>query len=135
MDLDQARAFLAANHHAVMHTYRADGGPHLTPVSVGVDGAGRAIVSGTETRVKVRNLRRDPRASICVMTERFYGEWVQVEGTATIVSLPEAMDPLVDYYRRVAGKEHPDWDEYREAMRRDRRVLIRIDLERVVASA
>jgi PPOX class probable F420-dependent enzyme len=135
MDLEQARKFLAANHHVVMHTYRSDGGPHLTPVDAGIDEQGRAILSATETRVKVANLRRDPRTSLCVMDDRFYGPWVQVEGTATIVSLPEAMDGLVDYYRRVAGKEHPDWNEYREAMERDRRVLVRIDLERVVASA
>jgi PPOX class probable F420-dependent enzyme len=135
MDLERARKFLAANHHTVIHTYRGDGGPHLTPVDVGIDEDGRAILSATETRVKVANLRRDRRVSLCVLSDRFYGPWLQVEGTATIVSLPEAMDGLIDYYRRVAGKEHPDWEEYREAMERDRRVLVRIDLERVVASA
>jgi PPOX class probable F420-dependent enzyme len=135
MDLDQARHFLATNHRSVIQTVRADGGPHLTPVDVGIDERGRAILSGTETRVKVANLRRDPRVSLCVLSDRFYGPWVQVEGTATIVSLPEAMEGLIDYYRRVAEKEHPDWDDYREAMERDRRVLVRIDLERVVASS
>lgn len=135
MDLHEAREFLAANHRTVIHTYRSDGGPHLTPVDAGIDERGRAILSATETRVKVLNLRRDPRASLCVLSDGFYGPWIQVEGTATIVSMPEALDGLIDYYRRVAGKEHPDWDEYREAMERDRRVLVRIDLERVVASA
>src|SRR6266511_2516161 len=102
---------------------------HLTLVTCGVDGEGRAIISSTEDRVKVRNLRRDPRASMCVMSDRFFGGGVQVHGSASIVSLPEAMEPLIDYFRRAAGKEHPDWDEYRRAMEREHRVLIRIDIE------
>jgi PPOX class probable F420-dependent enzyme len=77
----------------------------------------------------VRNLRRDPRATLCVFVEAFRGPWVQIEGTAEIVTLPEAMEPLVDYYRRLAG-EHPDWDDYRRAMTADRRALIRITIER-----
>ena len=77
----------------------------------------------------VRNLRRDPRAALCVFVEAFRGPWVQIEGTAEIVTLPEAMEPLVDYYRRLAG-EHPDWDDYRRAMTADRRALIRITIER-----
>ncbi len=90
-----------------------------------MDDEGRIIVSTRETAVKTRNLRRDPRAVLCVITQRFYGDWVQVSGTADILSLPEAMEPLVDYYRGIAG-EHPDWDEYREAMRAQQRVLVRI---------
>jgi PPOX class probable F420-dependent enzyme len=128
MDIDTARLFLRDNHRAVLATFRSDGRPQLSPVGVGVDGEGRAVVSSRETAYKVRNLRRDPRASMCVMNE-FYGPWIQVEGTATVVSLPEAMEPLVDYYRAVAG-EHPDWEDYRRAMERERRVIVRIDLER-----
>lgn len=79
--------------------------------------------------MKTKNLRRDPRASVCVMTEGFYGPWVLVEGRAAVVPLPEAMEGLVDYYRRVAG-EHPDWDEYRAAMEKERRVFIRITIDR-----
>jgi PPOX class probable F420-dependent enzyme len=97
---------------------------------VGVDSAGRAVISSRQTAYKVQNLRRDPRASLCVLSDGFYGPWAQVEGTATVVSLPDAMELLVDYYRSLAG-EHPDWDDYRHAMERDRRVLVRIDLERV----
>jgi PPOX class probable F420-dependent enzyme len=130
MDTEAARRFLKDNHRAVLATRRRDGGLQMSPVTVGVDEPGRAIVSSTESRVKTRNLRRDPRASLCVMTDRFFGAWVQIDGTATIVSLPEAMDRLVDYYRRIAG-EHPDWDEFREAMARERRVLLRINIERV----
>jgi PPOX class probable F420-dependent enzyme len=130
MDIDEARSFLQQNHRAVMATRRGDGSPHLSLVSCGLDGEGRVIISSTEDRVKVKNLRRDVRASLCVMRDPFFGGGVQVDGTATIVSLPDAMEPLVDYFRRVAGKEHDDWDEYRRAMEQDRRVLIRIDIER-----
>ncbi len=130
MDMEQARSFLQENHRAVLASRRPDGNLHLTLVTCGLDGEGRAIISSTEDRVKVKNLRRDPRASLCVMRDRFFGGGVQVHGSASIVSLPEAMEPLIDYYRRVAGTEHPDWDEYRRAMQSERRVLIRIDIER-----
>jgi PPOX class probable F420-dependent enzyme len=79
--------------------------------------------------MKTKNLKRDPRASLCVISDGFFGEWVQVDGTATVVSLPDALDGLVDYYRRIAG-EHPDWDDYRNAMQREQRVLVRVGLER-----
>jgi PPOX class probable F420-dependent enzyme len=130
MDIDEARGFLKANHKAVLATFRPEASLHLSLVLAGVDGEGRAIISSTEDRVKVRNLRRDPRASLCAMPDRFFGGGVQVHGTATVVSLPEAMEPLIDYYRRSAGREHEDWEEYRRAMERERRVLIRIEIER-----
>jgi PPOX class probable F420-dependent enzyme len=125
MDILQAREFVRQNHNAVLATTRTDGSPQLSPVTVGVDDAGRVVISTRETAVKTRNLRRDPRAVVCVVTQRFYGDWVQLSGTAEIVSLPEAMEPLVDYYRRISG-EHPDWDEYRAAMRSEQRVVVRI---------
>jgi PPOX class probable F420-dependent enzyme len=129
MDLDAAREVLASQHHAVLHTYRRDGTAQLSPVTANVDADGRAIISTRQAAFKVKNLRRDPRAALCVMADGFFGKWVQIDGTASIVDLPEAMDLLVDYYRRTAG-EHPDWDEYRTAMEREKRVLIRIDIER-----
>lgn len=129
MDLEAARRFLEEHHRAVMATRYPDGSLQLTPVLSTIDGRGRAVVSTRETAYKVANLRRDRRVSLCVFTDRFFGSWVQVDGTAEVISLPEAMEPLVDYYRRVAG-EHEDWEEYREAMRRERRVLVRIKLER-----
>jgi PPOX class probable F420-dependent enzyme len=130
MDVDEARAFLRANHRAVLGTYFTDGRVQLSPVTVGVDAAGHAVVSTRETAVKVRNLRRDPRATLCVMNDGFYGRWVLIEGEATVVSLPEAMEALVTYYRDISG-EHPDWDDYRAAMVRDRRVVVRIAMDRV----
>jgi len=120
---------MRVHHRAVLATSRSDGRPQLSPVTVGVAGDGRVLVSTRETAIKTKNLARDPRASLCVMTDRFFGEWLQAEGTAEIIRLPEAMEMLVDYYRRIAG-EHPDWEDYRQAMRRDRRVIVAITLTR-----
>jgi PPOX class probable F420-dependent enzyme len=128
MDIDVARTFIKGNHRAVMMTYRQDGRPQLSPMLAGVDAAGRVIVSTREPTYKVRNLRRDSRVSLCVFTERYFGEWIQIEGRAEIIAMPEALEPLIDYYRRVVG-EHPDWDDYRQAMARDQRVLLRITIE------
>ena len=97
----------------------------MSPVLVAVDDDGRILISTRETAVKVRNVRRDGRIWLCVLPDGFFGRWVQVEGHVEVLSLPEAMDGLVDYYRRVAG-EHDDWDDYRLAMQRERRVLLRV---------
>ncbi len=129
MDLERAREFMRVHHRAVLATSRSDGLPQLSPVTVGVGDDGRVLISTRETAIKTKNLARDPRASLCVLTDRFFGEWLQAEGTAEIVHLPEAMDLLVDYYRRVSG-EHPDWDDYRQAMVRDRRVIVAVTLTR-----
>jgi PPOX class probable F420-dependent enzyme len=128
MDLEDARAFMRENHHAVLATRRSDG-IQQSPVLVAVDDEGRAIISSRETAIKVKNLRRDPWAQVCVFTDRFFGPWIYAEGRAEVVSLPEAMDPLIDYYKRFPG-ENPDWNDYRERMRREQRVLIRITLDR-----
>ena len=128
MDVAEARELIRANHHGVLATRRADGRPQLSPVAAAIDDAGRVVISTRETAMKTHNLRRDPQASLCVFTDGFFGAWAQVDGRATVVSLPEAMEPLVDYYRSVAG-EHPDWDDYRAAMQREGRVLVRIDIE------
>ncbi|HVF14573.1 MAG TPA: PPOX class F420-dependent oxidoreductase [Acidimicrobiales bacterium] len=128
MDIDKARQFIRENHSAVLATYRADGRPQMSPVGAAVDDDGMVGVSSRETAYKVKNLRRDPRVSLLVTMANSW-EWIQVDGTASVLSLPEAMEPLVDHYRRVAG-EHPDWDDYRAAMERERRLLIRIEIER-----
>jgi PPOX class probable F420-dependent enzyme len=129
VDLDKAREYLRSNHHAVLATLRRDGTPQMSPVGCTVDADGRVVVSSRETAIKVKNLRREPRAWLCVFPDSFYGGFVQVEGSVDVVSLPEAMEGLVDYYRSIAG-EHPDWDDYRRAMEREQRVLIRLDLTR-----
>jgi len=129
MQLERAREFIGVNHRAVLATNRSDGRPQLSPVTAGVGADGRVLISTRETAIKTKNLARDPRVSLCVMNDGFYGDWIQAEGTAEIIRLPEAMDLLVDYYRRISG-EHPDWDDYRNAMRRDRRVVVAITLTR-----
>jgi PPOX class probable F420-dependent enzyme len=129
MDLDEARAVVRAQHRAVLATLKRDGSPQMSPVTAGVDDDGRILVSSRETAYKVRNLRRDPRVWLCVFPDEFYGRWVQVDGRTEVVSLPAALPLLEDYYRRLSG-EHPDWDDYRAAMERERRVLLRIELER-----
>lgn len=128
MDVTEAQSFLQEHHRAVMHTYREDGSPQLSPVAVAVDDEGRALVSTREPSIKVTNLERDARTSLCVFTDAFFGPWVRIDGRAEIVHLPDAMELLVDYYRRVAG-EHDDWDDYRRAMEEERRVLVRITIE------
>ena len=129
MDAQEARDFISKNHRAVLATYRADGSPQMSPIAADVDPEGMVVVSSRETAMKTKNLRRDPRASVLVLSENWYGQWVQVDGRAAIVSLPEAMEGLVEYYRRVAG-EHENWGEYRAAMEKERRVLIRISVHR-----
>jgi PPOX class probable F420-dependent enzyme len=129
VDLDSARDFLRTHHRAVLATTRQDGRPQLSPVMVGIDGEGRVQISTRETAIKTKNLRRDPRAVLCVFTDGFFGPWIQVEGIAEVISLPAAMDLLVDYYRRISG-EHPDWADYRGAMERERRVMVRISVDR-----
>lgn len=125
MDLDAARDHIRQHSHAVLATLRADGTPQMSPVVAGVDADGRVVVSSRETAMKVKNLRRSPTASLCAFTDAFFGPWVQVDGDVEIVSLPEAMEPLVDYYRRISG-EHPDWGEYRQSMLDEQRCLIRV---------
>lgn len=129
MDLDTARGFLRENPRSILATRRHDGTPQMSPVAHGVADDGRVMVSSRETAFKVRNLRRDPRVSLCAIPEAWYGEWIQVDGTATILSLPDAMEVLVDYYRRLRG-EHPNWDDYRDAMRKEQRCMIQITMER-----
>ena len=127
MDIDAALDFVRTRHHAVLSTLKGDGTPQLSPVTVGVDAGGHVVISTRQTAYKVRNIRRDPRVWLCVFPDRFYGEWAQIEGTAAIVELPEAMEGLVDYYRGISG-EHPDWDDYRAAMEKERRVLLRVTI-------
>jgi len=127
VDLDAARSFVRDNPRAVLATLKRDGTPQMSPVLAVVDGEGRVVVSTRETAYKVKNLRRTPRAWLCVLPEGFFGPWVQLDGDVEVVPLPEAMDLLVDYYRRAQG-EHPDWDDYRAAMEREQRCVLRLSL-------
>jgi len=123
VDPNGAREFVSQNHHAVMATRRRDGGPQLSPIVVGSDAQGNLVVSSRETAVKVRNLMRDPKYDLAVFTNNFFGPWISIRGEAKVIHLPEALPGLEQYYRSVSG-EHPDWDEYRSAMAKERRVLV-----------
>ncbi len=125
VDRDALLEFLRPRHRVVLLTTRADGRPQSSPVSAGLDAQGRLVISTYPERAKVANIRRDPRVSACVLSDDWNGPWVQVDGTAEVLDLPEALEPLVEYFRSISG-EHPDWDEYREAMRRQGKSLIRI---------
>jgi PPOX class probable F420-dependent enzyme len=129
MEISEALAFVRANHRGVLVTFGPSGRVQTSPVVAAVDGDDRVAISSRETAFKVKNLLRDPRATYCGFGDSFFGSWIQVDGRAEIVSLPEAMDGLIAYYREISG-DHPDWDEYRNAMERERRVLVRITIER-----
>jgi PPOX class probable F420-dependent enzyme len=129
VDIGRAVSFIAGNPRAVLATTRSDGRPQLSPVVAAVDADGRVLISTRETAIKAKNLARDPRASLCVINDGFFGEWVQAEGNAELIHLPEALPLLEEYYRRISG-EHPDWEDYRAAMRRDKRLIVRITIDR-----
>ncbi len=129
VSLDGLLEFIRPRNHWVMTTVRQDGRPQISPVTGGVGPDGNLLVSTYPSRDKVHNLRRDPRTTICVLSDHFGGAWVQVDGSATITDVPEAVDGMVDYFRSVSG-EHSDWDEYRSAMLRQGKCLISIGVER-----
>ena len=126
---EDALDFIRRHHRGVLATYRKDGQVQMSPVLAAVDAESRVVVSTRDGAMKTINLRRNPRASMCALSDRFFGSWYSIEGNVEIVTLPEALEPLVDYYRQVSG-EHPDWQEYREAMVREGRVLLRITVDR-----
>ncbi|MFD3687583.1 PPOX class F420-dependent oxidoreductase [Nocardiopsis sp. NPDC058631] len=125
VDLDGLLEFARPRHRGLLLTRRSDGTPQASPVTCGVDTEGRIVVSTYPERAKARNARRDPQASIVVLSEDFNGPWVQIDGDAEVIDGEEAVEPLVEYFRVISG-EHPDWDEYREAMRRQGKALVRI---------
>ena len=129
VDLTELLDFVRPRHHFLLVTTRADGRPQVSPVSGGVDDDGRLVVSSYPRRAKSLNAKRDPRVSVCVLSDDFGGAWVQVDGVAEVLHMPEAEDALIDYYRCIAG-EHPDWDEYRAAMHVQGKSLIRITATR-----
>ncbi len=129
VDRDALLDFVRPHHHMIVITRRQDGSPQASPVTGGVDADGRIVVSTYPERAKARNLRRDQHCGVLVLSDDFGGAWVQVDGTAEVLDLPDALEPLVDYYRAIAG-EHPDWDEYRQAMTAQGKSLLRITVAR-----
>ncbi|MEH0970639.1 PPOX class F420-dependent oxidoreductase [Micromonospora sp. CPCC 205546] len=128
VDRAELTEFLRPRHRVVLMTTRADGRPQSSPVTAGVDGEGRLVVSTYPGRAKVANVRRDPRVSACVLSDDWNGPWVHLDGTAEVLDLPAALEPLVEYFRCISG-EHPDWDEYRAAMLRQGKSLIRVTVD------
>ncbi|MHB1526401.1 MAG: PPOX class F420-dependent oxidoreductase [Candidatus Dormibacteria bacterium] len=127
MNTEQARQFLTNNHRCVLATYRRDQTVQMSPVVAGVDEQGRVVISSREQAIKTKNLIRDPRAALVAFTDSFYGPWAMIWGSAEVLHLPGALPLLEDYYRRILG-EHPNWDEYRQAMRDEHRVLLRLTI-------
>jgi PPOX class probable F420-dependent enzyme len=125
---DELLDFVRPRHRLILGTTRQDGRVQLSPVTGGVDAQGRVVVSSYPDRAKTANLRRDARATVLFLSDDFGDEWVQVHGTGEVLDLPDALEPLCDYYRSISG-EHPDWDEYREAMARQGKVLLRITID------
>ena len=131
MEVERAREFLKNHHWGILATRRKNGHLQLSPVTVVLDREGREVIISRETAYNVNNLRRDPRAALCAITTTFHGEgWVQINGTAEILSLPHALDTLIDLQRQVYG-EHKNWPEFHERMVREKRVVIRIEIESV----
>jgi PPOX class probable F420-dependent enzyme len=125
VDLERLLDFVRPRHRAILITRRASGSPQASPLTCGVDDGGRIVVATYPERAKTHNARRDPAVSVLVLSDEWDGPWVQIEGTAEVLDTPESVEPLVEYYRNIAG-EHPDWDEYRAAMVRQGKSLIRI---------
>ena len=129
VERDALDDFLRPRHHAILVTNRTDARPQLSPVTCGLDTAGRIMIATYPQRVKVRNARRDPRVSVLVLSDAWDDAWVQVDGTAEVIDLPDAVEPLVEYFRVISG-EHSDWAEYRDAMRRQGKCLVRVTIDR-----
>ncbi|MFB7573833.1 PPOX class F420-dependent oxidoreductase [Streptomyces sp. NPDC056165] len=129
VSLDELLDFVRPRHRALLLTRRADGSPQASPLTCGVDDSGRIVVSTYPERPKTRNAKKDTRVSVVVLSDEWNGPWVQIDGTAEVLDTPDSVEPLVEYYRNIAG-EHPDWDEYREAMVRQGKSIIRITPQR-----
>jgi PPOX class probable F420-dependent enzyme len=125
VSLDELLDFVRPRHRAILLTRRTDGSPQGSPLTCGVDDAGRIVVSTYPERAKTRNAKRDDRVSLIVLSDEWNGPWVQIDGTVEVIDSPESVEPLVEYYRNIAG-EHPDWDEYREAMLKQGKSIIRV---------
>lgn len=129
VERDALLEFVRPRHHVILTTFRRVGLPQQSPVTAGIDNRGRLVVATYPQRAKVHNLCRDPRASACVLSDEWNGAWVQLDGHAEVLDLPDALEPLVEYFRSIAG-EHSDWDEYRTAMQRQGKCLIRMTIDR-----
>lgn len=129
VSIDELLDFVRPRHRALLLTRRADGSPQASPLTCGVDDSGRIVVSTYPERAKTRNAKRDPRVSLIVLSDDWNGPWVQIDGVAEVIDSPDSVEPLVEYFRNISG-EHPDWDEYREAMVKQGKSIIRVTPEK-----
>jgi PPOX class probable F420-dependent enzyme len=129
VELPALLEFIRPRHRGILITTRSDGRPQSSPVACGVDLDGRIVVSTYPARAKARNARRNPDVSFCILSDDWNGPYVHLDGTAEVLDMPDALDGLVEYYRCIAG-EHPDWDDYRAAMARQDKSLIRVTIDR-----
>lgn len=129
VDLPGLLDFVRPRHRALLLTTRTDGRPQASPLTCGVDDSGRLVMSTYPERAKTRNAKRDPRVSVVILSDEWNGPWVQVDGTAEVIDTPDSVEPLVEYFRVISG-EHPDWAEYREAMLRQGKSIIRVTPDR-----
>ncbi|WP_200305316.1 PPOX class F420-dependent oxidoreductase [Streptomyces adelaidensis] len=125
VSLEDLLHFVRPRHRALLLTRRTDGSPQASPLTCGVDDAGRIVASTYPERAKTRNAKRDERVSVVVLSDDWNGPWVQIDGTAEVIDSPESVEPLVEYFRNISG-EHPDWDEYRAAMLKQGKSIIRV---------
>ena len=131
MEIAQAKAFLQQNHRACIAVRQKDGSPQMTLVTPGIDAQGRVLMTSRGTTYKVKHIRRDPRVSMLIFGEQYSGsKFVQIHGTAEIIDQPEAMDALIYWYKQVRG-EHKNWDDYKKQMQDEKRVIIRVNIEKV----
>lgn len=122
---EQMLDFVRPRHRMILVTSRPDGSPQASPVTGGVDDAGRIVITTYPERAKTRNARRDPAVSVVVLSDEWNGAWIQVDGTAEVIDASADVEPFVEYFRCISG-EHPDWAEYRQAMVEQGKSLLRI---------
>ena len=125
VDLAALLDFVRPRHRALLITRRTDGSPQASPLTCGVDDSGRLVMSTYPERAKTSNARRDTAVSVVILSDEWNGPWVQIDGDAEVLDIPDSVEPLVEYFRNISG-EHPDWDEYREAMVKQGKSLIRV---------
>jgi len=128
---DKAKEFIAGNHRAVMATIRSDGMAQMSNVAQAfLDG--HIEVSTRSASAKVRNLRRDPRVTMLILGDESWYQYAVVYGRVQIVEYPEAAERLRKIYRTIAG-EHPNWAEFDQAMVDEGRVVLRVEIDRIVS--
>lgn len=128
VDRSELVAFLRGNNKAIVMTTRDNGLPQMSPVAYGVDAQGRIVISTYPDRAKAVNARKRTNVSLCTLGKDFDDPWVQVNGQVEVIDIPESIEPLVEYFRSISG-EHPDWEEYRQAMAKQNKSLLRITID------